>query len=82
MRKTAKQIRFEFIGNKRKKKHSFFADTKLQVNQFKRKKVARSSISHCSFLNIFKSQNDQNLSSKETKKAMSFDLNCSVLFFN
>ena len=40
-RKTAIEIRFK---NSRKKKHSFFADTKLQIDQIKEKLEAKFNI--------------------------------------
>ena len=52
----------------RKKKHSFFADTQLQYGQIKKKMVAK--FNKSLFIlktTIFKSQNDHNLSSKETR---------------
>ena len=42
-RKTAIKIEFDFNG---KKKHSFIADNKLQVDQRKKKNRGKSSISH------------------------------------
>ena len=48
-----------------KTKHSFFADTKLEVDQIKRKLVAKfNKPLFTQKLNIFKSQNDPYLSSK------------------
>ena len=37
---TAKKVKFKFSGQKMKEKHAFFADTKQQVDQIKRKIVA------------------------------------------
>ena len=41
LRETSEQIIFNFSIKKRKKKHSSFADTKLQVDQIKKKMVAK-----------------------------------------
>ena len=42
MLETAKNVKFRFLRQKKKKNHSFFADTMLQVNQSKRKNISKS----------------------------------------
>ena len=62
MRKTAIKTKFEFS---RKKEHSLIADTKLQVDQFKRKMEAKFTKTFFLYIKQFKSQNDPKLSSNQ-----------------
>ena len=76
------------------KKHSFFADNKLQVDQVKKKIEERFIKPLFIYLIIFKSRNDHKISSKKLNKLawnclgsqldlsfLSFDLICSVLYY-
>ena len=57
-----------YLNRKRRmKKHSFFADTKLQVDQTERKIATKINKPLFISQNIFRSQIDPNPSSKETR---------------